>query len=62
MVHTYNPSYLEGEALRLDASWGKKLVRPHLNNKKQTGYGGVYCHPRYLEGISRRIEVLACPG
>jgi hypothetical protein len=47
-------------ALQLQASLGKKSVRPHFN--EQSRHGGLHaCHPNYVEGIDRKIMIPGQP-
>jgi hypothetical protein len=48
--------------LRLEASPGKKLARPHPNNNKKLGVMLHTCHPSCAGSISRKIKVQASPG
>jgi hypothetical protein len=44
-----------------EASLGKKLVRPHLN-QKELGVVAHACHPCYEGSVNRRVTIQAGPG
>jgi hypothetical protein len=40
--------------MEVRGQWGKKLVRPHLNQKAR--HRACSCHPSYRRGINRNID------